>query len=183
MKQNEALKILCHWDRKGRYVFLKRDFAILFNEHGKKLDKTLERLAKSGILERVAHGVYLYSASAHIGAYTLDEIALALRRGEYVFESLESALSQWGRISQIPIDRITYMTTGRSGEFVTPFGVAEFSHTEANWIEINGNTVRRPNRRIPIATEEYALKNLRRVGRNYDLVLEMDAKNAGLVDV
>ncbi|MDV7106381.1 hypothetical protein R3X26_18525 [Vibrio sp. TH_r3] len=31
-------------------------------------------------------------------------------------------LSDFGVISQIPVDRLTVMTTGRSGEFKTPLG-------------------------------------------------------------
>lgn len=38
-------------------------------------------------------------------------------RGEYNYISLESALSEYGIISQIPIDRLTIMTTGRKGEY------------------------------------------------------------------
>ncbi|MFR1207409.1 MAG: hypothetical protein ACLSD4_07690 [Bifidobacterium catenulatum] len=32
-------------------------------------------------------------------------------------------------ISQIPVDRRTYMTTGRSGEYQTSYGAIEFTHT------------------------------------------------------
>ncbi|MDR0782461.1 MAG: hypothetical protein LBE83_01710 [Propionibacteriaceae bacterium] len=82
----------------------------------------------------------------------------------------ESALSQWGRISQVPIDRLTLATTGRKGVFRTRFGVIEFTHTEAGAAEISANTVERPDHAIPIATESYALSGLRRVHRNIDLV-------------
>jgi len=166
----EAVQLLAAWDRRGRCVFLKRDLAKILDESGKTLDQTLRRLVAAGLLERVAHGVYVYALSAHLGVPALDEVALALRRGEYVFESYESALSQWGRISQVPIDTMTLATTGRKGVFRTRFGVIEFTHTAADAAEIAANTVARPGRAIPIATEAYALSGLRRTGRNLDLV-------------
>ena len=170
MRYPAAAKLLAEWDWRGRCVFLKRDLAKVFGESGKTLDQTLRRLIAAGLLERVAHGVYVYALSAHLGVSALEEVALALRRGEFVFESYESALSQWGRISQVPVDRITLATTGREGVFRTRFGVIEFTHTAAGAAEIATNTVARPGRVIPIATEAYALSGLRRTGRNLDLV-------------
>ncbi|MEG0324510.1 MAG: hypothetical protein RR619_10975, partial [Raoultibacter sp.] len=160
MKLSEATRKLLEFDRKGRYVFARRDLAKVFDETGPTLEKTLSRLIESGFLERAVRDVYVFAESAHISSTTIEDIALTMRRGDYVFESLESALSQWGLISQIPIDRITLVTTGRKGEFQTPFGVIEFTHTDAPPTEIIDNVVERPGHRIPIATKEYALKNL-----------------------
>ncbi len=39
--------------------------------------------------------------------------------GEYNYVSLESMLSEYGLISQIPIDRLTVMTTGRNVKMVS----------------------------------------------------------------
>jgi len=170
MRYPEAARLLAGWDRRGRSVFLKRDLAKVFDEGGKTLDQTLRRLVAAGLLERAAHGVYLYALSTNLGVSALEEVALALRRGEHVFESYESALSQWGRISQVPVDRMTLATTGRKGVFRTRLGVIEFTHTAAEPAEITANTVDRPGHVIPIATEAYAMSGLRRVGRNLDLI-------------
>jgi predicted transcriptional regulator of viral defense system len=151
---------------------LKRDLAKIFGEGGNTLGETLKRLVAGKVLTRAANGVYVYALSPNLGAGTLAEIALALRRGWQVYESLESALSQWGVISQVPVDRLTLMTTGAKGTFATPYGVIEFTHTERPTSEIAANTRRRPDNPIPIATKAYALANLRRVGRNLDLVAE-----------
>ncbi|PHM28446.1 hypothetical protein [Xenorhabdus budapestensis] len=62
--------------------------------------------------------------------FTAKDLAKAMRRGEYNYVSLESALSEYGAISQIPIDRLTVMTTGRKGTYKTPFGIIEFTHTK-----------------------------------------------------
>ncbi|WP_422139500.1 hypothetical protein [Endozoicomonas sp. ALC020] len=66
----------------------------------------------------------------------VQSIAIALRRGDYNYISLESALSEYGAISQIPVDRLTIMTTGRKGEYKTPFGVLEFTHTRRSVADI-----------------------------------------------
>lgn len=175
MRANLARTLLAEWDRKGRYVYTKADLAKLFDESSENtFNETLKRLVANGTLTRAARGVYVYADSRHLGAITIEEVALALRRGEYVFESLESALSQWGDISQIPIDRLTLMTTGRSGEYRTPFGVIEFTHTELAPATILDNTVQRPGHPLPLATRPFARANLKRVRRNLDL-LESEA--------
>jgi hypothetical protein len=107
-----------------------------------------------------------------VGGYTIEEVAQALRRNDYNYLSLESALSGWGIISQIPVDRITVMTTGRKGEFKTPYGVIEFTHTENSPEYILANVVSRDPHPLPIANEKLALKNQWRVGRNTNLIEE-----------
>ena len=172
MHQTDALNILDSWDRQGRYVFARGDLGKLFDEAGGTLARTLERLTKKGIIVRAAQGVYVYGLSRSIGGLTLEQIAQTLRRDDFNYISLESALSEWGTISQIPIDRITIMTTGRKGEFKTPYGVVEFTHTDMNPQDIIANTVQREPHPLRIATEDLAVKNLRRVGRNTFLIEE-----------
>jgi len=172
MRIDEAARVLSDWDRRSRNVYTKRDLAKLFREPtGDTLNETIKRLVTRKLLIRAARGVYVYALSSNLGPTTIEDVAEALRRGEYNFESLESALSQWGAISQVPIDRITVMTTGRKGEFKTPFGVIEFTHTASSPVEILANVERRDGHPLPIATREYALVNLRRVGRNLDLIV------------
>jgi len=160
-------------------VYCKQDLAKILGLTGDAmLNTSLQRLVASGVLVRAAQGVYVFAHSRNIGATTIEDVALALRRGEYVFESLESALSQWGRISQIPIDRVTLMTTGRKGEFKTPYGVIEFVHTSSTPLQIISRTIKRPGHTIPLATEEYALESLKRVGRNLNMVMEKENTHA-----
>ena len=170
MKQTLAIKELQKLDLLGKYVYRKVDLELAFQESGQTLDSTITRLVKSGILERPAHGVYVYTLSTHSGSHTLELIARQLRRGEMVYESLESALSQWGVISQIPIDRITLMTSGKSGVYQTRFGVIEFVHTKVNPNEIVDHLIQREKHQVPIADKHLAYRNLKSVGRNLDLV-------------
>jgi hypothetical protein len=62
------------------------------------------------------------------------------------------------------------MTTGRKGEFRTPYGVVEFTHTSRKATDIVANIIDRPKHRIPLATEAYALENLKAVRRNLTML-------------
>ena len=175
MKTVDVIKELSEWDRQGRYLFAKRDLAKIFAPASENnFNQMLRRLVEKEVLVRVAQGIYLNPQSSHVGSNTIGDIAMALRPGEYVFESMESALSQWGRISQIPVDRITLVTTGRKGTYKTPYGTIEFTHTKSSANEILDNTISRPNHSLPIATETYAIVNLRRSGRNLNMLTEGD---------
>ena len=61
------------------------------------------------------------------------------------------------------------MTTGGKGEYKTPFGVIEFTHTKRRVSDIISCTVD-VGRHLRIASRKAAWRDLRRVGRNTDLV-------------
>lgn len=175
MKQIDAIKRLHAFDMKGRYVYRYKDLKKVFYCHSDKaFESTVKRLVCSEILERVAKGVYVYGLSQHKAtSSTLENIAKNLRRGKYNYISLESALSEYGLISQIPLDRLTIMTTGSSAEFKTPFGVLEFTHTSRSAINIIDNTLRREGV-LRMATQDVALEDLKRVGRNLHMIQAID---------
>ena len=175
MDRLSAIQILNQLDLKGRYVFTLRDLEKILPEANQRTFQTgLSRLVKQGILERAARGVYIFGLSKHKkGPHTIELIARSLRRGEYNYVSLESALSEYGAISQIPIDRLTVMTTGRKGEYRTPYGTIEFTHTKrpvSNIVQ-HIHDVGRPLR---LASKQAAYRDLKRVGRNTHLVEEND---------
>lgn len=172
MNRTTAIERLNDFDKNGRYVFTSRDLAKIFHEDSPKaLNAGLNRLVKDGVLTRAIRGVYVYAYAKSKDAYTLERIVLAQRRGEYNYLSLESALSAYGVISQIPMGRITVMTTGRSEEHKTPFGVIEYTHTKRAPEQILQDTWfgESPLRQ---ATMKTALRDLRRVGRNTHLIDE-----------
>ena len=105
MKSVEAIKILHGCDLEGRILFRSRELGVLFGESGDTLRSTIKRLTADGILERIAHDAYLYLLFHPNGCDLLGHIAAFLRPGEVTYESLESAASQWGFISQIPRGR------------------------------------------------------------------------------
>lgn len=173
MKQSEAIQRLNAWDLKGHNIFQHRDLKKTFHEDTERnLNETLKRLVKNQILERVARGIYLYTLSKdRFSSYTLEIIAKTLRRGEYSYVSLESALSEYGVISQIPVDRLTVMTTGRKGEYKTRYGVIEFTHTKKSVPDII-DSIRTVGRPLRVATQETAIRDLKRVGRNVHLIID-----------
>ncbi|WP_318375665.1 type IV toxin-antitoxin system AbiEi family antitoxin [Enterobacter sp.] len=172
MNRPTALKKFTEWDKQGRYVFTLADLNKIFAEDSPKtLQAGLNRLVKDGLLARPVRGIYVFNFAHSQDSYTIEHIARALRRGEYNYVSLESALSEYGIISQIPIDRLTVMTTGRKGTYATPFGTIEFTHTKRQQQDILAGVVQ-TNRPLKIATPEYALRDLKRVGRNVHLVNE-----------
>ena len=170
MKRADAVSALRSFDGKGLSFFSSTSLGTLFNESGPTLRSTIRSLIAAGILQRVSRNLYHYSWSSSPEEHLAEQAAVFLRRGHYCFESLESAASKWGIVSQVPIDRITVMTTGREGEFRTPFGTIEFVHTSAGSDEILSNTVERPGNPLRIATKEYTLKNMRTCRRSMHLV-------------
>ena len=136
----------------GVHVYRKPDLALVLGETGQRLDRTLSSLVAANVLVRAARG---------------------LRPRQLVWESLESALSRWGVISQIPVDRVTFMTTGREGLAVTPYGTIEFTHCALDWSRILPNLVPRDGGMTPLASKRWAYRDLKATGRNLDLV-DMD---------
>lgn len=171
MKKLEAIQVLRQFDKKGKYVFTKHDIAKLFyHDNPKALDESLNRLVKTGLIKRACRGVYVNDDAQSFDSYTIEHIAKALRRNEYNYVSLESMLSEYGIISQIPLDRLTVMTTGRKGIHKTLYGTIEFTHTKRSVIDILDHIQIIEKRPLRIATKETALRDLKRVGRNLHLV-------------
>jgi len=69
----------------------------------------LSRAAKKNILKRVCRGLYT-SDKAQATGWELYHIAARLRAHEFNYISLETALSDAGVISQIPLQWITLMS-------------------------------------------------------------------------
>ena len=140
------------------------------DEQEKSLEKSLQRLVADGIVERVAKGVYVNLTATSKNGYLIERIAIALRRDSFSYVSLESILSEYGVISQIPVSHITIMTTGAKGLYKTPYGTIEFTHTKRRRAEIASRTLSAPNRPLRIATKAAAVQDLLRVGRNVNLL-------------
>ncbi len=173
MKNLEALQIIRDFDKQNRFVFNRRDLSKLFlHDKPRTLDQSLNRLVKSGLLVRASRGVYVNANSQNKDGYTIEHIAKILRRGEYNYVSLESALSEYGLISQIPIDRLTVMTTGRKGIYKTPYGIIEFTHTKRSIENILNSIYSMEGRPLRVATKQAAIRDLKRVGRNMHLLNE-----------
>lgn len=170
MNQRQATHTLRALDDMGRYVFRRQHLRACFHEDSDKAFAAgLARLVDTGILTRAARGVYVHDAAKSRDGRTIERIAIALRPADLSYISLESALSEYGVISQIPMDRITLMTTGREGEIRTPYGTIEFVHTKREPDDLRQATLS-TDRPLRMARIDTAIRDLRRVGRNLHLV-------------
>ncbi len=116
MTRNELRDRLNTWDDKGRYVWTQRDLKMLFpDDSAKSLEMSLRRFVRGGTLDRACRSVYVLPRTRSDVGHTIEHVAIALRRGHYSYVSLESALSEYGAISQVPRNVVTVMKTGRSG--------------------------------------------------------------------
>lgn len=171
MNREQAINVLREQARKGKYIFSNQDLHKFFpNDSFKTFNEGLKRLVKSGILKHACRNVYINEEAKQFDSYTIERIAKTLRRGEYNYISLESMLSEYGVISQIPMDRITVMTTGRKGNYKTSYGVIEFTHTKRSIKDILDNTSQVKERPLRMALKKTALRDIKRVGRNTHLI-------------
>ena len=171
MNQIDAIQRLTRIGREtGACVFAKDDLRQIFREDSDPtLTAGLQRLVKSGVLTRAVNGVYVNTLSDNKVDIT-ENIAKTMRRDEYSYVSLESALSEYGVISQIPMV-LTVMTTGRRGRYDTPYGTIEFTHTKRHLRNENDGTVD-VGRPLRLASKQSAYRDLKHVGRNLHLVDE-----------
>lgn len=171
MNQIDSFNQLANWDRQGRYVFTRRQLAKLFpDDSPKTFAAGLNRLVRTGLLVHACRGVYVNAQAHSFDSRVIERIAQALRPGAYSYVSLESLLSESGAISQIPLDRLTVMTTGRKGLYKTPYGVIEFTNTKRPAAEVLGGIRQVEGRPLRVATPSIAWRDLKRVGRNVGLV-------------
>lgn len=171
MNKIDAINTLAALDRLGVYVFSKGDLAKAFpDEKEKAFEKSLQRLVSDGILQRVAKGVYVNTLARSKRGQVIEDIASVLRRGYFSYVSRESMLSEYGVISQVPVSRITLMTTGANGVYETPYGVIEFTHTKRKPAELIERTMTKKGRPLRLATRQAALADLVRSGRNTNMI-------------
>lgn len=115
------------------YLFTLSDLRGLLPQLSEAALKTLlSRAVKEKYLERVCRGLYLYKPVAQNGL-VLFHAAACLRRADFNYISLETVLSEVGIISQVPIQWISVMSSGRSNKISCgSFGTIEFIHTQKN---------------------------------------------------
>lgn len=169
MKFQDALKQVNSLAESNVILFTKNDLGVIFQEHSDTLNSTIKRLLKYETIKKIVNGIYMNN-QVKPTENMLYKISELLRPSDINYLSNESVLSNLSIISQQMLDRITVMTTGRSGEFKTPFGVIEFTHTKRNWLSIIKNTRRIKGMAIRIADKDVALRDLKRIGRNINMI-------------
>ena len=110
-------------------VFAASDLAAALPQ-GSDMAVLLSRATKAGLLKRVCKGIYHYPVADYPAGYLLYHAAARLRADEFNYISLETVLSDAGAISQIPIQWISLMSSGRSHVVnCGDYGRIEFVHT------------------------------------------------------
>ena len=184
MKKVDLIHHLSALDKSGIYVLSKADIEKMFPDEGAKaMEKSLQRMVTDRLLIRAARGIYVNPAATSRNSRIVEDVAKAMRPHALSYVSLESMLSEYGVISQVPMSRITVMTTGASGSYDTPFGTIEFTHTKRSVTDILARTQHIKGRPLRIALEQAAVRDLLRVGRNVNMIhreeLEEDEGDAG----
>jgi len=168
MKRSEMDLKLSQADSAGVWAFTPPSFSALMGGiEPDYLKLMMKRLADQGILIRAARGVYVNPHARSRPSDARRGLLRFLRSREISYVSLESKLSEVGAISQITT-ALTCMTTGSSGRFETPWGAIEFTHTDRK-IRIGVDVVAQDDGTLE-ATVLTAVRDLRRVGRNLDLI-------------
>ncbi len=171
MRLRELMVVLEHWDAAGVWTFSSNTLKLLFPGDDRARLKALSTHQNTGLIVRVARGLYINPRARCLPDNLLAALVSFLRPWDLSYLSMESALSEAGWISQIP-SRLTLMTTGRSQTFQTPYGTLEFVHTARRISDLRPHLNWDERQSIWIATPNCALRDLRRVGRNLDLVTE-----------
>src|SRR5437868_14379819 len=170
MKRRDLNEKLAHADAAGVWAFTPPSFSALMGGVDPAYLKLLmKRLSDQGALIRAARGVYVNPHARSRPADARRGLLRFLRPRELSYVSLESKLSEAGVISQIAT-ALTCMTTGSPGRLDTPWGAIEFTHTDRHIAF--GTDVQMGDEGMPQATVERAARDLRRVGRNTNLIDE-----------
>lgn len=177
MRASALQTAIDRWDRRGIWAFSNATLELIFREQLGTARNALTAHTRSGLLVRVARGLYVNPRARSLPGDVLSALVPHIRPWESNYVSLESALSEAGWISQIP-SRLTVMTTGRTQTFDTPWGVIEFVHTARRGKDLCDGVVFDDRRRIHLATPQRAWRDLKRVGRNLDLVVPMESDDA-----
>jgi predicted transcriptional regulator of viral defense system len=153
------------------YLFASSDLAAAVSRSGRGLAVLLCRAQKAGVLKRVCRGVFLYPRVNYPRGMVLFHAAARLRASGFNYLSLETALSDAGAISQVPINWITLMSSGRSQVVdCGDFGRIEFVHTAQSPADLAEELTYEPERRLWRASARLALRDMRATRRAQDLL-------------
>lgn len=155
-----------------RYLFTPADMRALVADISDEAYRALlSRAGKSGKLERVCRGLYIYHPAKPVPGRLLFHAAARLRVHEFNYISLETALSDSGIISQIPMNWITLMSSGRSSIInCGHWGNIEFIHTSQKPAELVQHLHYDSPCRLWRASTHLALRDMRMTRRNLDLI-------------
>ena len=137
------------------------------------LKMVLSRAVHNGILARACRGLYVFPEVPYPRGRELFHIAAKLRSGFFNYISRETALSELGIISQLPLQYITLMSSGSSGIVdCGAWGRIEFAHTKKDLASLSGFLAYDVECRLLRADAELARADLVSARRNRHLLDE-----------
>jgi len=153
-------------------VFTPADLrAVLPKHHPGAFRALLSRAVKNGLLRRICRGLYLYPRAHYSTGLILYHSAARLRAGGFNYISLESVLSDAGVISQIPMNAITLMSSGRTATIrCGEFGTIEFVHTKKRPTALAGELTYDGRCHLWRASVRQATRDMKATRRSLDLV-------------
>jgi len=168
----QLAKILAGLADDEHYLFSLADLKGAMPEQSQGGFKALVcRGVKDGLLKRICRGLYLYPSVEYAGGLVLFHAAARLRADAFNYISLETALSDAGVISQIPMNWVTLMSSGRShivncGEF----GRIELVHTKKRPENLIDQLIYDSRCRLWRASVALAIKDMLATKRSTDLI-------------
>lgn len=172
MKASALRIVLTTLDRQKVWLFTAATLRLYFpNEKERSFYRALKLHAEgtAPLIRPFCRGLWYNPSAACLPTEPLLAAVPAIRPFEFNYLSLESVLSEAGVISQMPMTT-TVMSTGPELERLeTPFGALEFVRTTRANIQDDPKIIMSP-RGLPIASVGVAWRDLKRVGRNLNLV-------------
>lgn len=132
------------------------DYQVLLDAlagYRKPRDK-ITRLLASGAVVRVKKGLYCFGEAFRKGPLSREYLANLIYGPSYV--SLDYALSHYGLIPE-RVEIVTSVTTGRSRDFDTPFGVFSYRMLKSPRYAVGAMIERAGNTSFLVASPEKAL--------------------------
>jgi predicted transcriptional regulator of viral defense system len=172
----QPLKLLLDWLRANvtseHYLFSLYDLKALCPTLSDAAFKTLlSRAVKLNYLERICRNLYAYESVRYAQGLLLFHAAAHLRSHQFNYISLETVLSDAGVISQIPINTISIMSSGRSNKiFCGKYGMIEFVQTTQKPEKIMHLLSYDHNCRLWRASVTLAMRDMKKTNRNMDLI-------------
>lgn len=172
----QPIKTLTQWLSENanntHYAFTLHDLRALCCSLTDGAFKTLlSRAVSSGLLLRPCRGIYLYQKALPTDGLLLFHVAALLRANHFNYISLETALSDSGVISQIPMNWISIMTSGRSNTIaVKDFGTVEFVHTNQKPDNLTQQLHYDESCGLWRANTALAIRDMKAAHRNCDLI-------------
>lgn len=172
----QPMKYLSQWlsdnANHQHYLFTLHDLRALYTDLTASAFKTLlSRAVDAKVLIRLCRGLYLYQKALPGDGLLLFHAAAALRADEFNYISLETVLSDAGVISQVPMNWITIMSSGRTSTITCGnVGTLEFIHTNQKPKNIMNQLIYDDQCGMWRANVKLALRDMKAAHRNCDLI-------------